>query len=78
MLLSWVFLEKLELRICQCISYLADQMWHLLYNPISLRVSDLLPAEHQAGKTTGSNKRRAGHRQGEINAQPLQKLADAS
>lgn len=30
-----------------------------------LWVSDLLPAEHQARKTTGGNKRGAGHRQGE-------------
>lgn len=40
----------------------------VLTSSSSCVVSDLLPAEHQAGETAGSNKGGAGHRQGEMTA----------
>lgn len=53
---------SLILRFKCSISYI---MW------LPVHDSDLLPAEHQAGKTASSDKRRAGHRQGEIAAPSL-------
>lgn len=35
-------------------------------NRLPPNIADLLPAEHQVGKTAGGNERRAGHRQGEF------------
>lgn len=72
-------LEKAELEIKKTTAIIAEykQVPFVLplgltwENPSSLThlplcVSDLLPAEHQAGKTAGGDKRGAGHRQGEI------------
>lgn len=41
-------------------------MASLIASSFLFLVSDLLPAEHQAGETAGSNKGGAGHRQGEL------------
>lgn len=38
----------------------------LLYKQTSSPFLDMLPVKHPVGKTAGGNKRRAGHRQGEI------------